>query len=141
MGFFLYLFGPELPPVDFKSPRPFFLELGIFICMKFIITENKIEKLKTHIQSQINSELNNLREESEDWGLGEMDELYEIDSINRIEVDRIDSESGIKVYVNIYQNGDYDRDDYYNVISSIEYGLENWLPNMSIILNEIIVSE
>jgi len=109
--------------------------------MKFIVTENKIEKLKTHIQSQINSELNNLREESEDWGLGEMDELYEIDSINRIEVDRIDSDSGIKVYVNIYQNGDYDRDDYYNVISSIEYGLENWLPNMSIILNEIIVSE
>jgi len=109
--------------------------------MKFIITKDKIDKLRPLIQSQINSELNSIREESEDWGLGEMDELNEIDSINRIEVDRIGLRSGIKVYVNIYQNVDYDRDEYYNVISSIEYGLNSWLPNISIILNEIIVSE
>ena len=37
-----------------------------------------------------------------------MDELNEIDSINRIEVDRIGLRSGIKVYVNIYQNVDYE---------------------------------
>jgi hypothetical protein len=109
--------------------------------MKFIITKDKIDKLRPLIQSQINSELNSIREESEDWGLGEMDELNEIDSINRIEVDRIDSDSGIMVYVNIYQNEDYNRDEYDNVISSIEYGLNSWLPNISIILNEIIVSE
>ena len=109
--------------------------------MKFIITKDKIDKLRPLIQSQINSELNNIREESEDWGLGEMDELNEIDSINRIEVDRIGLRSGIKVYVNIYQNVDYDRDEYYNVISSIEYGLESWIPTISIILNEIILSE
>ena len=109
--------------------------------MKIIVTKDKIDKLRPLIQSQINSELNNIREESEDWGLGEMDELNEIDSINRIEVDRIDSDSGIKVYVNIYQNVDYDRDEYYNVISSIEYGLESWIPTISIILNEIILSE
>jgi hypothetical protein len=109
--------------------------------MKIIITKDKIDKLRPLIQSQINSELNNIREESEDWGLGEMDELNEIDSINRIEVDRIGLRSGIKVYVNIYQNVDYDRDEYYNVISSIEYGLESWIPTISIILNEIILSE
>lgn len=105
--------------------------------MKIIITEDKIDKLKSLIQSQINYELNNIREESEDWGLGEMDELEEIDSINRIEVAGIDSDSGIKVYVNIYQNENYDRDDYYNVISSIEYGLNSWLPNITIILSKI----
>jgi hypothetical protein len=109
--------------------------------MKFIITEHKIEKLRPFIQTQINYELNSIREESEDWGLGEMDELNEIDSINRIEIDRIESDSGIKVYVNIYQNYDYDRDDYYNSISSIEYNLDSWFPNISIILNEIIKSE
>jgi hypothetical protein len=109
--------------------------------MKIIVTKDKIDKLRPLIQSQINSELNNIREESEDWGLGEMDELNEIDSINRIEVDRIGLRSGIKVYVNIYQNVDYDRDEYYNVISSIEYGLESWIPTISIILNEIILSE
>jgi hypothetical protein len=109
--------------------------------MKIIVTKDKIDKLRPLIQSQINSELNNIRGESEDWGLGEMDELNEIDSINRIEVDRIGLRSGIKVYVNIYQNVDYDRDEYYNVISSIEYGLESWIPTISIILNEIILSE
>ena len=105
--------------------------------MKFIITEHKIEKLRPFIQTQIHYELNSIREESEDWGLGEMDELEEIDSINRIEVAGIDSDSGIKVYVNIYQNENYDRDDYYNVISSIEYGLNSWLPNITIILSKI----
>lgn len=81
--------------------------------------------------------MNSIRELSEDWGLGEMDELNEIDSINRIEIDEIVSDSVIKVYVNIYQNEAYLRDEYDNVISFIEYGLNDWVTNMTIILNKI----
>ena len=43
--------------------------------MKIIITENQIDKLQVHIQNVIDSELDNIREESEEWGLGEMDEV------------------------------------------------------------------
>ena len=32
----------------------------------------------------IDSELDNIREESQEWGLGEMDELDEIDSIDKL---------------------------------------------------------
>ena len=104
--------------------------------MKIIVTEDKLKKLKNLIQSQIDSELNNIREESWDWGLGEMDELDEIDSINRIEVDSIGSD--MTVYITIYQNEDYDRDEYYNVTSSIEYVLESWLPTIKLELKDII---
>ena len=68
--------------------------------MKYIITENQIDKLQVHIQNVIDSELDNIREESEEWGLGEMDELDEIDSIDKIVIDRISTYTGLKVYVN-----------------------------------------
>ena len=50
--------------------------------MKYIITESHFGQLKNHIQNLIDSELDNLREESMEWGLGEMDELNEINSVD-----------------------------------------------------------
>ena len=57
--------------------------------MKVEITDKQLEKLQKHIQNLIDGELDNLREESQDWGLGEMDELEELESVKRIEIDRI----------------------------------------------------
>jgi hypothetical protein len=105
--------------------------------MKIIITENQIDKLQTHIQSLIDSELDNMREESLNWGLGEMDEYEEISSINRIEVDRISTYVGIKVYVNFYVNNE-DREEFDNVRSEIQYRVSEWIPNVKLFINNII---
>jgi hypothetical protein len=105
--------------------------------MKIIITENQIDKLQVHIQNVIDSELDNIREESQEWGLGEMDEYEEISSINRIEVDRISTYVGIKVYVNFYVNNE-DREEFDNVRSEIQYRVSEWIPNIKLFINNII---
>ncbi len=54
--------------------------------MRYIITETQKNRLYSIIQKLIDSTLNKIREESEDWGLGEMDELDEIQSVDKIEI-------------------------------------------------------
>ena len=103
--------------------------------MKYIITDEQAKTMEEVINGVIDSELNNIRTQSEDWGLGEMDELDEINSIHKITVDRIDFEDGIKVYVNLYIITD--RDDFYNVISSVEYEVSTWIPGAELEINEI----
>jgi hypothetical protein len=65
--------------------------------MKVEITDKQLEKFKKHIQNLIDGELDNLREESQDWGLGEMDELEELESVKRIEIDRIVPYTGFNI--------------------------------------------
>ena len=104
--------------------------------MKIIITENQIDKLQVHIQNVIDSELDNIREESEEWGLGEMDELDEVDSIDKIVIDRIVPHIGIVVYIDIYSKTD--REDFDNIISEIQYRVSEWVPNVKLFINNII---
>ena len=128
---------PELPSVVFKSPRPlFFLETWIFIYMKFIITENKIESLKQIVQGLIDDELNNLKVMSdEEWGLGEMDEIDEVSSVDKIIVDELKMSDGINVYLDMYVLSD--REEFDLVYGAIEYSMEQWLPNVTVHINKI----
>jgi hypothetical protein len=105
--------------------------------MKYLITESHFGQLKNHIQNLIDSELDNLHEESMNWGLGEMDEYEELSSVNRIEVDRIVPYKGIKVYVNLYVNNE-NREDFNNVRSEIQYRLSEWVPNIVILIDSVI---
>jgi hypothetical protein len=103
--------------------------------MKYIITDEQVKTMESVINGIIDGELCSIRTQSEDWGLGEMDEIDEINSIEKITVDRIDFEDGIKVYVNVYISTD--RDDFYNVISSVEYEVSRWIPGAELEINEI----
>jgi hypothetical protein len=104
--------------------------------MKIIITERQKNGLNKSIQYLINFWLDNIREESEDWGLGEMDELDEVQSVNRIEVDRITNIDGVKAYINIYTNSD--RSDFQNIRSELQYNVQMVIPNIKIFINDII---
>jgi len=104
--------------------------------MKVEINDNQLEKIHKIIQGLIDSELNSLREESEEWGLGEMDEIDEISSINKIVIDRISPFKGINVYIDIYSNTG--REDYDNVRGEIQYRISEWFPNVKLFINEII---
>lgn len=104
--------------------------------MKIIITEDKFKNLKKPIQLIINNTLYSIKNQSEEWGLGEMDEIYEIDSIDKIIINRIDTFDGFSVYIDIYQNKP--REEYDNTISEIEYRLKDVFPGIVIYLNKII---
>ena len=41
--------------------------------MKYIVTESQVKSLKPRIQKLIDSELDSIRTDSEDWGMEEMD--------------------------------------------------------------------
>ena len=73
--------------------------------MKIIITESKVGQIKTLVQEILDDELNNLRQEAdEEWGLGEMDEITEVGTVEKIVVDEIKITDGINVNINLYLN-------------------------------------
>ena len=111
--------------------------------MKYIITESQHQKLKNYekdltevIQFYVDFTLDKIRDESEEWGMGEMDELHEIDAIDKIRIDRIEKDKVLNVYVNIYLN--YPRYDFENTLNEIEYRLRTHFPKINFIENEII---
>jgi hypothetical protein len=65
-----------------------------------------------------------------------MDEILEIQSVDRIVVDRVVSFDKIKVYINIYKNSN--RNDFNNLRGEIQYKLEDWLPNIELYIENII---
>jgi|LauGreSBDMM110SN_4_FD.fasta_scaffold125165_2 hypothetical protein len=104
--------------------------------MKFIISENKVESLKQIAQYLIDNELNNLRIMSdEEWGMGEMDEINEVSSIDKIIVDKLEMSDGVNIYVDMYVLTD--REEFDLVIGAVEYSLEQWLPNVKVLTNII----
>ena len=103
--------------------------------MKFIITESQSEKLHSLIQEFINTILNLLDEESEEWGLGEMDELHELESIKEIKVTKVISDNGIRAYIDIYLS--YERFELDNIKNEIESRLGDYIPNVELILENV----
>jgi hypothetical protein len=105
--------------------------------MKFIISENKIEPLKKIAQGLIDNQLKNLRIMSdEEWGLGEMDEIEEVSSVDKIIVDDLEMSDGVTVYLDMYVLTD--REEFDLILGAVEYSLEQWLPNVTVHINKII---
>ena len=104
--------------------------------MKYIVTESQVKSLQPRIQKLIDSELDSIRTDSEDWGLEEMDAIHEVQSVDKIVVDRVVAINKIKVYVNIYRNSN--RNDFDNLRAEIQYKLEDWFPNIELYVENII---
>ena len=104
--------------------------------MKFIITESQAKSLHNVIQGVINSTLDIIKEESEDWGMGEMDELDEVSSVNKIIVNDVVKTDGILVSVTIHKNSK--REDFDNLIEEIGARASEWIPNIELYIENII---
>ena len=98
-----------------------------------VINESKIIDF---LQKKINNTIEQIREDSENWGLGEMDGLNEIQSIEKIEIDRFVNFTRPIIYVNIFVNSQ--RRDFDNVMSEINYQIQRFLPSSFVQVNEII---
>jgi hypothetical protein len=106
--------------------------------MKILISENKIEQLKIFVQETIDSELENVRNEAEEeWGLGEMDELDELYSVDRIVVVDIKKTEHINIYVNVYISTD--REEFDNIFAMINYLISQWIPNSEVHIEKVYI--
>ena len=96
------------------------------------------EKLKIVCQKIVDSELDSIKKESDEWGLGEMAELKIINSIDKIVVDRVTSHTRITIYIDLHVNDlshDYDYEDF---MSELNYRIQSYLPKSFVQVNEII---
>ena len=96
------------------------------------LTESKIEM---GLQSIIDNALQSLQDEAFDMGLGEMDELDEINSVDKIKVTNFVNDKVPVLYVDFMVNSN--RRDFDNIIVSMEYEVGKYIPNVQIIDNII----
>lgn len=103
--------------------------------MKYVITESQSKSFQKMIQGLIDDNFETIKEESEDWGMDEMDAIHEIGAVDKIEIDRVEHDKVLNVYVNIYLN--YPRYVFGNILDEIEYRIRQYIPKINIIQNEI----
>jgi len=96
--------------------------------MKILISESQQEKMKSIIQDLIDGALNELREMSDDWGLGEMDEIDELESIDKIVVNDVHMGKPIVVDIDIHVNRN--RYDFDNITAHVEDYVMSWFPGV-----------
>ena len=97
------------------------------------ITESNIEG---GLQIIIDSSLQKLQDDTFEMGLGEMDELNEINSVDEIKITNFVKDKVSVLHVDLYVNSD--REDFDNIIASMEYELEKYIGNILIIVDNII---
>jgi len=97
------------------------------------LTESNMER---GLQRMLDGALQKLRNSTEEMGLGEMDELDEINSVDKIKITNFVKDEVPVLYVDLYVNSD--RDDFDNIIYTMEYELERHIGNIQIIVNKII---
>ena len=102
--------------------------------MNLKLSEDKLYKI---IQRIVSSELDSIKKESEEWGLGEAYEMEVLDSIEKIVVDRVVTYTRVNIYVNLYVNSE--SYDYDYVMSELNYRIqEHYIPNSFTQINSII---
>jgi len=106
--------------------------------IKNVLRESN-QRLIDSIQLLINQFLDDLKIESEDWGLGEMDYLRELEDIKDIKVSYIDDNDGLVVYVDIYTYNV--RYDFYLILEEISGRLYEWFSGIEIKVNEILINQ
>lgn len=102
--------------------------------MMGVVNENK--NLIAPVQKIINQTMDNIISKSDDFGLGEMDELDEIYSVRKIVVDDVINKDAQEIYITMYITSD--RTDFYNYTAELEFEVQKLLPKSTIFINDIV---
>jgi hypothetical protein len=97
------------------------------------LTESNMER---GLQRMLDGALQKLQNSTEEMGLGEMDELDEINSVDEIKITNFVKDKVSVLHVDLYVNSD--RDDFDNIINTMEYEIEKYIGNVQIIVDKII---
>jgi len=88
------------------------------------------------IQMIIDGTLQKLQDDTFEMGLGEMDELDEINSVDKIKVTNFVWDEVPVLNVDLYVNSN--REDFDNIIAAMEYNVDKYIGNSQIIVDNII---
>lgn len=95
------------------------------------------QKLMSKVQTIINDSLDEIRAESEDWGLGEMDELEEINAIDSIVVkDVFKQNNKFRIPVTLHRNSQ--RYDFDNVLGVINHNVKKVLGKSWVVIDDVV---
>jgi len=95
------------------------------------------QKLISKVQTIINDSLDEIRAESEDWGLGEMDELEEINAIDSIVVkDVFKQNNKFRIPVTLHRNSQ--RYDFDNVLGVINHNVKKVLGKSWVVIDDVV---
>ena len=101
------------------------------------LNESKVNinesKLSMGIQKTVNNSLDELKEQAEEWGLGEMDEIDEVESIDDIIVTNVVMDEEPIVYLDFRVSSD--RRNFDNVQSVISHDISKYLPKARTIVS------
>lgn len=94
--------------------------------MKYSILQSKLINLA---QTAVDNTLHTIKTESEDWGMGEMSELAQVEGLDRIEVINVEKKGNpfkIDVIFHVNDDGIY----YSELIEEISARVDqDWIPN------------
>lgn len=93
-------------------------------------------KMVDGIQRIIDDSLEELRDSASEMGLGEMDELDEIESVDKIKVTDFTKDEVPIIFVDLYVNSQ--RRNFDNIIANMEYDVNRYVPKSKIFLMKII---
>ena len=95
------------------------------------------QRLISKVQKIINDSLDEIRAESEWWGLGEMDELDEINAIDSIVVnDVVKQNNKFRIPVTLHKNSQ--RYDFDNVFGVINYNVQKVLGKSFVFIDDVV---
>ena len=95
------------------------------------------QRLVSAVQKIVDDSLGEIRTESEDWGLGEMDELNEIESINSIVVKDVYKKNGkLRIPVTLHTNTQ--RYEFDNVMGVINHNVKKVLGKSWVVIDEVV---
>ena len=114
--------------------------------MKIVISENQYKrliesenKLIGGIQKLVNDEVDNLKDNVDELDMDEMSMIYQIESLNRIEVvDVQKTESKLIVFLDIYKKKKNPNQFFSDLLSEMERGIRKYIPNVVLKINNII---
>jgi len=95
------------------------------------------QRLISKVQKIINDSLDEIRAESEWWGLGEMDELDEINAIDSIVVnDVVKQNNKFRIPVTLHKNSQ--RYNFDNVFGVINYNVQKVLGKSFVVIDDVV---
>jgi len=97
---------------------------------------SKIKKMMGIDNTRHTFDIQKLQDDTFEMGLGEMDELDEINSVDEIKITNFVKDKVSVLHVDLYVNSD--RDDFDNIINTMEYEIEKYIGNVQIIVDKII---
>ena len=99
-------------------------------------TINESNPIPNSFQRLVNNIFKKMEDDSFEYGLGEMDELAEIESVDNVIIIKYLNDEVPVLSVDLYVNSD--RRDFDNYIGELEYNLSKYISKVQVTVNRII---